>query len=176
MRMNRRAVERLNPIFAIEEVSPGPMSPEAARAADRHPEIVYQRAVERDIVRWTTATQRLSRDLAIRYQRDISSDHGIDSGCWLEMREGGNCYIHKFVLPTFEFLMLGNYVALNVAADVAQSILHRDRHGRMLVAPPAGGVRAPDVPIRMPSLEFLTSMSDTIIIGSEPMDLPLETE
>lgn len=124
-RYNRQFARR-NPIFDIPEVSPGPLPDEVVAAMDRNPAVKAARMFEQNTVSRATGEQRLSRDLAALYRRDVFSDGGIPAGVYVELLPDGRCIGRRGVPPRGHMLN-GPWKKMKVAADVAVVLLERDK-------------------------------------------------
>lgn len=96
------------------------------RLLARDPDVIALRREEDYADRLTTETQRLSRDLAARYGRDIFSDFGLASGQFSVMMHDGSCS-RRMGDPNEAFLRKGKWRAIAVARDVAHRLLDRAR-------------------------------------------------
>lgn len=72
-----------------------------------------------------TDVQRLSRDLAHLYRRDVAVDGRLAPGQFARLRADGAVF-RGMQDPPRRFIEGGEYRALNLAPDVARRVLERD--------------------------------------------------
>lgn len=153
-----RRLERLNPILHVPEVAPGPIEIDP-----NHPGIRAGRRIEARYERESTGAQRLSRDLAHLYRRDVFCEGNLQEGRWAEELPDGRVG-YRYGDPSRGYLVDGRYRALKMAPDVARRVLDRDKD-----APPAQAwhpelEKPPEVAAwKMPTLvEMLAAADDGV--------------
>lgn len=153
-------LERAFPILRVHEVNPDPVTEPERRAMDRNPMIRAGRAIEARHDRESAAAQRLSRDLAHLYRRDVFCEGAISEGKWAEQRRDGAVLWHRDD-PSRRFLLESAYFAVKVAPDVAVRLLARDKDMPVPLAWHPNPVRPEKPPeFKMPTLADMLSVGD----------------